>query len=239
MQLSKKEAHDLQKQEKDKEKTSLDKQKKTKRFFLWSSVLVGIVLSIWGLAKLAGPATGGQASLLDAVSFNDWVTGNPNSKNILVEYSDFQCPACGSYHPLLKQLIKEYGDNVTFVYRHFPLPQHSNAKPAAYASEAAGKQGKFWEMHDMIFEHQNDWAEAGNAEEKFLQYATSLGLDLERFKQDRDSSATKARVEKDYDNGVLNSIDSTPTFFFNGQKIHPGSYNEFVDLINKNSEQKP
>ena len=237
-QLSKKEAYDLQKQEKNRQNTSVDKRVKTKRIFLWSSVLVGLVLSVWSLAKLISLAPAGEASLLDAMSATDWVKGSPESKNILVEYSDFQCPACKSYHPMVKKLLEDHTDNVRVVYRHFPLPQHQNAKPAAYASEAAGQQGKFWEMHDVLFEHQEEWAEAGNAQDLFVQYAASLGLDLERFKQERDSSAVKEQVEKDYDSGIINGINSTPTFFFNGQKIQPRSYKDFVDLVKKSSESR-
>lgn len=236
MQLSKKEVYDLQKREKNGQKISVDKQKKVRRLILWSSVLAGLVLSVWSLTKLVGPAGVGEANLLDAVSAADWVRGGQGSKNILVEYSDFQCPACKSYHPWLQQLVKEHGEDFRMVYKHFPLPQHENAKLAAYASEAAGKQGKFWEMHDLLFEHQEKWAEAGDAEEIFSQYAASLGLDLARFKQDRDSSSAKEEVEKDYDSGVMNGIKATPSFFFNGQKIQPRNYNDFVDLIKKNSE---
>src|SRR5581483_190972 len=88
-----------------------------------------------------------------------------NTKVTIIEFADFQCPACGQAHPALKQILEEYKGKVTFIYRHFPLPQHQNAILAAKASEAAGEQGKFWEMHDMLYEKQNEWSESNNAEE--------------------------------------------------------------------------
>ena len=148
---------------------------------------------------------------------DDWVKGNPKAAVRLIEYSDFQCPACGSYYPLVKELAEEYGDRVAFVYRHFPLATiHRNAFSAAIAAEAAGRQGDFWGMHDTLFEKQAAWGESSNPEELFAGYAADLDLDAERFRTDSvDSSLT--RVERDAMNGL--ALNSTPTFFLNGVKI--------------------
>ena len=170
--------------------------------------------------------------LLDAVSANDWVIGNQEAQTILIEYSDFQCPACGAYYPLVHKLIQEQGANFKFVYRHFPLQQHQNAKPAAYAAEAVGRQGKFREMEDMIFVNQNDWSGSKKAEEIFREYASSIGLNLEQFDADRESEEAKDKVESDYQSGIRAGVNATPTFFLNGKKIQPRSYEEFVNYIN-------
>src|SRR3989338_2093696 len=106
---------------------------------------------------------------------NDWVKGNKEAKVTLIEYSDFQCPACGAYYPVVKQLNEEVGDKIVIAYRNFPLRQvHQNAQIAAQAAEAAGKQGKFWEIHDMLFENQKEWSSYVNAKEIFIKYAQSL-----------------------------------------------------------------
>ncbi|MBI2669547.1 MAG: thioredoxin domain-containing protein [Candidatus Yanofskybacteria bacterium] len=230
--LTKKEKYQLKKDEKNREFEQVKKQKTVKRFLLWGLVIVVIGGSIWGLSRIAGHSPQTQtAVLLDAISTNDWVTGNQEAQTTLIEYSDFQCPACGAYYPLVHKLIQEQGKNFKFVYRHFPLKQHSNAEPAAYAVEAAGKQGKFWEMEAMIFEHQNDWSASNSADEIFRGYASALGLNLELFDADRESGEVKDKVKSDYQSGVRAGVNATPTFFLNGKKIQPRNYEEFADFI--------
>lgn len=168
----------------------------------------------------------------NVIAADDWVAGNKDAKVILVEYSDFQCPACGAYHPLIKQLVEEMGTGFAFIYRHFPLQQHKHAKLAAYASEAAGNQGKFWEMHAMLFEHQKDWSDADTARDAFIGYAESLGLDREQFEKDMDSDVIKDKVGDNYSSGVKLRVAGTPSFFLNGKKMEtPRSYEEFKKRI--------
>lgn len=203
---------------------------------LWVAVALIIVVGIVGIVMLAqnkkNDNTGNGASLLPPITENDHIKGNASSTITLVEYSDFQCPACGAYYPLLKQLNEEFGDKIRFVYRHFPLQQHENAKPAAVASEAASKQGKFWEMHDMIFENQDKWSEEKNAEEIFVNYAQNLGLNAAQFKNDLASQEIKEKVDNDYKGGVKARVNATPSFFLNGKIINtPRNYNEFKQLI--------
>lgn len=157
----------------------------------------------------------------------------PNEKAVLVEFGDFQCPGCGTYHVLVKKLLVDHKDNLTFVYRDFPLNIHKNAGPAAYAAEAAGLQGKYWQMHDMIFESQNKWSTSTEAESIFLEYAKALGLDLAKFKADAASDAIKQKVARDTADGLALGVDSTPTFYLNGEKINnlPSSYENFSTLI--------
>lgn len=211
----------------------LNNKRVIKRIVLWLLVVVGIGLVFYGMVKIVKVSpTGGTATIVSAVSDSDWFKGAKDAKVVLVEYSDFQCPACRAYHPFLKKLNEEFGERMKFVYRHFPLPQHKNAKLAAFATEAAGKQGKFWEMHDLIFENQDKWSGESNAGEIFMQYAHFLGLDSERFSGDIGSPGVIEKVENDLKSGSQSKINSTPTFFLNGVKLqNPRSYDEFRKII--------
>lgn len=202
-----------------------------KKLLIWVAIIVGLVGATWGMAKLASTPNGRPATLASAVSDSDWVKGNKNASVVLVEYSDLQCPACAAYAPLVNRLTEEFGDSIAFVYRHFPLPQHKQAELAAIAAEAAGKQGKFWEMLDLMFINQTEWADKSDAREKFLAYAQSLDLEMGQFEADLDSPELKKKVEDQYLSGVA-AVTYTPTFFLNGEKIsNPRSYDEFRELI--------
>ena len=235
--LSSKELYEFKKQEKEAKNKTFQNNRVFKRTLLWLIVFAAIGGSVWGLAKIVKQTPRGQqAGIFDTVSTGDWAKGNADSKVALIEYSDFQCPACGTYYPLLKQLAKEEGEKFNFVYRHFPLPQHGNAKNAAYAAEAAGKQGKFWEMHNMIFEDQKVWSESRKAKEIFADYAKTLELNMEQFEKDRDSQAAKEKVESDYNGGQKAGVNATPTFFLNGKRIQPANYENFKSLLNQAAE---
>lgn len=237
-QLTKKERRELRRQEKSEKYGKENFQRLTKRVGLW--VLAALVIggTVFGMIKLAGNSpTENQLSDEKAapISENDRTKGNKDAKITLIEYSDFQCPACGSYYPLLKKLNEEFGNQMQFAYRHFPLKQiHNNAEPAAYAAEAAGKQDKFWEMHDIIFENQSQWSSLRNTQSIFEKYADSLKLDIQKFKTDMESKEVKEKISADYDSGISAGVNSTPTLFLNGKQItNPKSYDEFKDLINK------
>jgi protein-disulfide isomerase len=161
------------------------------------------------------------------------VTGNKESKVVLIEYSDFQCPACAFYHPIVQSILKEFGDRIQFVYRHFPLKSlHANAQRAAFAAEAAGKQGKFWEMQSLLFERQGDWKESNDIKTIFESYASSLSLDIEKFRSDFSSDAVEEKVDRDAESAIALDVNSTPTFFLNGQKIKsPLGYDQLRSLI--------
>lgn len=203
-----------------------------KDLILGAGFLGLIAVGIYLLVVFGGPSNAGQTALL-ANSVQGWAKGNQESKVALVEYGDFQCPACAAYHPLLNKLDQELGDRIKFIYRHFPLTQiHRNAESAARASEAAGSQGKFWEMYDLIFAGHRDWAESVNAEVIFESYAEKLGLDLGQFRSDVQSTAVAEKVRNDYESGVAAGIAGTPTFFLNGKVLeNPRSYEQFKSLI--------
>ena len=141
------------------------------------------------------------------------------------EYGDYQCPPCGALHPIIKTLKGEYGDRIQFAFHHFPLTQlHSHALEASYAAAAAGLQGKFWEMHNMLYEKQSQWSEVGDFRPIVLDFARKIGLDLPRFTRDMDGIQVVTVVSEDMQRGTLLGVNSTPTVFINGQMIHSDNF---------------
>jgi len=206
------------------------------KIILWAIIAVVVIGSIFGIVKLASksqtPGSDNLAITISAINDDENIKGDKEALSTLIEYSDFQCPACGSYYPIVKKVSEDLSAQVRFAYRHFPLPQHKNAKLAATVAEAAGKQGKFWEMHDLIFQNQSDWSEEKNAAVLFAKYAQDIGLDLARFQTDIASDEIKAKIENDYQSGVKAGVNSTPSFFLNGKKINnPRNYDEFKNSI--------
>ncbi len=140
------------------------------------------------------------------------VRGAPMAPVTIVEFSDFQCPHCATAHPELARLVREFEGQVKLVFKHFPLSSHSRAVAAARAAEAAGRQGKFWEMHDLLFDHQRELEDAD-----LERYGAMLGLDAERFKTDMAAPESLERVEADRAEGVKLGIEGTPSIFVNGR----------------------
>lgn len=206
---------------------------------LWGGVIGAIVVALFVMLYFVGnkPGVENSGGTPKAVSAEDWVLGDTKTaKSVLIEYADFQCPSCGLYYPIVKQAKQELGDKLAFVYRYFPLSMlHRNAMSSSIAAEAAGKQGKFWEMHDMLFEKQKDWSEESNAEDIFAGYAKTLGLDVNKFKIDQQSPEIKKKIEASFQEGSDIGINGTPTFFLNGKKMQPpASFEEFKSEISKN-----
>src|SRR5258708_51277 len=137
----------------------------------------------------------------------------------IVEFGEYQCPCCGEEHPIIKEVLKQYGNKINFVFRNFPLTQHPNALPGAEAAEAAGAQGKYWEMHDKLYENQDKWSGLGNPIDTFTGYAKELGLDTDKFKKEVEEKKYNDFILKDLADGNLIAINATPTFFVNGSKI--------------------
>lgn len=151
------------------------------------------------------------------------VKGHAAAPVYLIEFSDFQCPACRSVKPVVDELVKQYaGDRFVFGYRHFPLDQHPFAEKAAIAAEAAGQQGKFWEMYDLLFANQEKLSD-----ETIINLAKQLNLRMEAFMQDLESGPVKQKVEQDQAYGLKIGINATPTFFLNGQRL---TLTSFADL---------
>ncbi|QQR54567.1 DsbA family protein [Candidatus Peregrinibacteria bacterium] len=149
----------------------------------------------------------------------------------IVEFADLECEACRMAHPILKQILEDYEGQVNFVFRNFPF--HNNSVLAAKSAEAAGEQGKFWEMHDLLFENQLEWGEKTTPQtELFLSYAEELGLDLEAFSAVINSTKYEDKILRDQVDGKALGVDSTPTIFFNGQQLDGiPTYDELKALI--------
>ena len=157
----------------------------------------------------------------------------------MVEYSDYQCPACGVYHPIVERLKEHFGDKLKVEYRDFPLNIHQYAMLAARAAEAAKSQGKFKAMHDMLFENQNVWSGASNPQSLFEGYAQEIGLDLDQFRNDLNSAEAQRAVIEEKKEGEQLGVNSTPTFFINGEKLvqNPQNFEQFKRLINLYMEE--
>jgi protein-disulfide isomerase len=167
------------------------------------------------------------------VTESDHVRGNLTGTVTLVEFGDLQCPACAAYEPIIRQVAADNADILKVVFKHFPLTQiHPNALLAAKATEAASNQGKFWEMHDMLYDNQKEWQGGLNARDMFVGYATALGLDVSQFTADLNSEAIEEKIVAEYKEGTLLGVQGTPTFFVNGQKIdNPASVEAFNAII--------
>jgi protein-disulfide isomerase len=151
----------------------------------------------------------------------------------LVEFGDYQCPSCKAYHPIVKEVLARYPDKVRLEFRHYPLVQiHPNAMAAHLAAEAAGQQGRYWEMHDLLFETQNQWSQAVNPEPEFLTLANRLGLNANQFMQAVRSPETQQKVLADVVRARDLFVEAVPTFYLNGDIIAPPpSVDEFARQI--------
>src|SRR5215216_3695672 len=146
--------------------------------------------------------------------------GPANAPVHLEEFGDFECPPCGMFHPILEQMHAEFGDKLRITFREFPLvPTHQHALAAASAAEAAGIQGKFWEMHDLLYEHQNDWKKEFNVRPIFEGYAKQIGIDVERYKRDMNGDLVAQRIFQDGKRGHSLGVTGTPTVFMNGREV--------------------
>jgi len=153
----------------------------------------------------------------------DHTQGNLDSKLILIEYGDYQCPPCANAYPIVKDLVKKYSDKVLFVFRNFPIPSlHPNARAAAATAEAAGLQGKYWEMHDKLYENQSAWSSASTSERTtiFKDYASQIGLDTDKFTKDVSLDSIIAKIDFDVAVGKSVKVEGTPTFKLNGETVN-------------------
>ena len=147
------------------------------------------------------------------------IRGNPNAPVTLEEFGDFQCPSCGAYYPELKKIEGEFGDKLRVIFREYPLlPTHEHALMAAQAAEAAGLQGKFWEMHDKLYENQTTWTPAKDLVPIFVDYAKQIGIDPDRFMKDLNGEQVAQRIFQDGKRVHALGLEGTPSFFVNGQE---------------------
>lgn len=215
----------------------------TKRIIFWVIFVVVLGLIIWGMVaalnkeQSAGPngqavGTPAPVSTVDHVRYAGGATSSTTAKVTLLEYSDFQCPACEAYYPVVEHVLASTTVPVEFVYRHFPLPQHANAPITAQASEAAALQGKFWEMYGLIFANHAEWTELADPTDVLAGYAQRVGLNVPKFKADLTSQAVKDMVLADVKADNKLGLFQTPTFFVNGKMIqNPQSYEQFNSVL--------
>lgn len=147
--------------------------------------------------------------------------GDPSAPVVLEEFGDFQCPSCSFASDVIHQLEQDYGSRLRVIFRQFPLKMHRHALEAAIAAEAAGAQGRFWEMHDLLYKNQAEWSNAENVQPLFESYVKSLGLDVERFKKDIPTREINSGVASDMELGLSRGVKNTPTVFINGHEIRP------------------
>ncbi|MBC7904002.1 MAG: thioredoxin domain-containing protein [Gemmatimonadaceae bacterium] len=161
----------------------------------------------------------------------DHCQGDKAAKIVIVEYGDYQCPHCGRAYPLVKKLQAELGEDLCFVFRNFPLAKiHPDAMMAAIATEAAALQGKYWEMHDILFENQENLDN-----DALARYAQRLEMDVEKFSSDIADQQFISKVESDFESGIRSGVNATPTFFINGEKYNNGwEGNRILDFIRAN-----
>jgi len=223
-----------------------------KRFALWGGLVLAMAVVAFAMVQFASEepsapqpdlavvdsdagravdnASSDAADIL-APRENDWQKGNPDADVVVVKYSDFQCPACRFYASMDDRLSQELAEEALFIYRHFPLRNFQHSRLAARYSEAAGRQGQFWEMHDLIFINQQRWSR-GDAESIFRVFAESLELDLEQLERDLEDPELMERIESDYRDGQRLGVRAVPTIYINGAQAQGiNSLDAYRDLI--------
>jgi protein-disulfide isomerase len=205
-----------------------------------SKIIIAVVLGVFTVISLALvlPSMGGETSVmnvLETINPSDPTIkfGSSEAKAVLIEYSDFECPAC-SYvsQNIIEPVIAKEIEGFQFVFKHFPLISiHPKAVDSAIASESAHRQGKFFEMKKILFARQDEWRNASDANQLFIEYAKELSLDIEVFENDLYSRELRDKINKAYDFGRANGLNSTPTLLLNGKKISVNSSAKLEELI--------
>ncbi len=195
------------------------------------AIIIGVGAIFWFTRdKASAPTSGGNNS----TQTTNHIMGNGKKNVTLIEYGDYQCPACGAYYPVVKAVVDKYKDDIYFQFRNFPLVSlHQNAFAGARAAEAADKQGKFWQMHDLLYEQQNTWGQASSPKTYFDSYAQQLGLDVTKFDQDYASGEVNDLINADKKAAEALGATGTPTFVLDGKKLdnNPQDQAAFEKLI--------
>lgn len=195
------------------------------------AILAVIVLIFVGIVVVSGNKSGSGGAGKPG-TLTQHIEGLGQSHVTLVEYGDYQCPFCGEFYPVVKQVQAEFNQQIFFQFRNFPLTSlHPNAFAAARAAEAAALQNKFWEMHDLLYENQQQWSSASDPTTSFNQYAQQLGLNLTQFKADSGSSKVNDLINADEAEGNKLNVSGTPSFFLDGKQIQVGQANTAVSAF--------
>lgn len=231
-QLTKKEKRALAKEKKRKKVLQIRYFSWFKKFLIWFLILSSTSYLILKAYKYFTSPIPEIVSVPIEIYENDWIRGDADAEVTLLMYEDFQCPSCAFYVPIIRKLLDETSEKLRVVFRHFPLVQvHKNAYVSSIATEAAGAQGKFWEMHDLLYENQKDWTEESNPKEKFLEYAKQIEIDVNKFTEDYELKNIRDKIETDISSGKRLNINTTPTFFLNGKSIQPRSYEDLKEMV--------
>lgn len=191
-------------------------------------ILIVTLALVFGAVFLLSPKDATEAGRILQIDYSKGQKiGSDSAKVKLVEFSDFQCPACQAVEPFIEKLHLDYPDQVQIIYRHFPLSQHTHSQQAAILAESSGEQGKFWEMHDRLFGTQQQWSGLPDATPFFQNLVKELGLDENKIKQSEEDNNIKVRIDEDIAEGNRLGVSSTPTFFLNGRKLN---LQNFADL---------
>lgn len=241
--MTKRERKALKKQEQETHRLQKEEEHRKATRNTWTIVIIAAVVIIGFLAWIIqnrpqqAHVSDSTPTQINPVSAADHVEGASAqaAKATLVEYGDYQCPACGAYYPVVKQVVASHADSLRFVFRNLPIPQlHPNAELAARFAEAAGDQGKYFEMHDKLYENQKTWAplSTGDAQNTFVQYGKDLGLDTTKLVTDANSATTTQVIESERIDAIGAGAQGTPTFFLDGKLIqNPQSLDAFNALI--------
>lgn len=235
--LTKKEMKALRHLEREQKKMALASESSgsNKKWFILGIVAVLFVGFFGYMVYLSKQQKAEQAAKAkQLVSQGGTIKGNKNAKITLVEYGDLQCPSCQVAQPIVNETLETRKD-VKLVFKHFPIESlHPNAISAAVAVEAAGRQGKFFEMMDVLYVNQSEWQAEPNPQSIYEKYAEGLKLDLEKFTKDQQDPVLKKKIEMERDEGINVGVSGTPSFFVNGERIeNPGSSEELIQMIDQ------
>ena len=188
--------------------------------------IIAVTIVIIGLASIVMTKPAPAFTKEDLIPAGTYTKGNPQAKVTLVEFSDFQCPACLAAKPTVDAILKAHPNDLLFAYRNFPLNQHPFSHQSAQAAESAGIQGKYWDMYDLLFANQEKFADS-----LFPELAKSLDLDLTKFDSDMKNETLKTKILNDISAGTRFGVNSTPSFFLNGKKLNLASFDDLTKAV--------
>lgn len=227
--MSKKEE---QRRRREQKKQAAKRREKIQSWVIRGAVAVLVPLALYVFYQ--GLFGGEPAYPPDQVGPNDHVRGPSDAPLTITVYADFQCPACLTETQVISRAWPRIRDRVRLVFRHFPLDTHRHAFLAARYAEAAGRQGRFWEMHDLLFVNQQSWSVMDDPRQAFNSYALELGLDMEQLQADLESNQVRAKIVADQRGGVRAGVRSTPTMFFNGNAVaNPQTAGQLVEMVDE------
>ncbi len=210
-----------------------------KKIALWSGIFAICISALAALVIYADKSTSGTTTVVEnqnlpKPSEKDIIVGDKNAEVTITEYADFQCPACAAINPLINRVFEEYKGKANLVFRFFPLRTiHKNALISGQAAYAAHKLGKFGEMKDLLYDHQTEWENLGDPKQVFEGYASSLGLDVNKFRSVMNSDEAKNAVLAGENEAIGLGLNSTPTLFIGIKKFSPAGYEDFKKLIDE------